>query len=486
MSDRQPRDSLTMYGTMSQEIDLSNVAAFKAEDPAAIMRLYSEYLTAAFVFIKSGMVFEINNPTLHQACDRLSKVANFIFQQLEGNASIHFLSDGVYVNRNLLKVQGTRFEQGEYLTQIFNSLGVGSMSLQGVTSREDWLDLIRQFHKLVRGESLHTDLTALRLPNIVLHAPENSEGGDAAVAVTDRFRTLRGYSVAVISLRQSINQLQHVGELRLVSLKRSLLELAAVSEDCRDMLVGLLNLKRHKVDLGHHLINTAALVMIMCKDLGVSRKETLELVMQAALHDIGRCLLPESTGQYDVIIEERRRAQETIGQVARSLAIFERTAMRVAVANEVRMWVDRKKEVNEGYQFDLTAPSRIIAVAHAYDLLTTPTKHRGALLPDEALQVIYAEAGSRYDEAAARVLVNVLGVFPVGSVVQLSNGQTAIVVESPQGGDPTRPRVKVIKDVKGKVVDGGFVDLQKAQDKQIVKCLDAEENKVNIPAFLLG
>jgi HD-GYP domain-containing protein (c-di-GMP phosphodiesterase class II) len=297
---------------------------------------------------------------------------------------------------------------------------------------------------------------------------------------------LRGYSVAVISLRQAISQLQQTNDLRLATLKRALLELAAVSEDCRDMLVALLHLKRHKVDLAHHLINTASLVLIMAKDLGVSRKEILELVMQAALHDVGKCLCPESSREADMVLEERRRAQETIGQVARTVAEFERTAMRVAVANEIRMWVDTKKPVNEGYPFKLTAPSKIIAVAHAYDLLTTPTRHRPALLPDEALQLIYAEAGSRYDEGAARVLINVLGVYPVGSLVRLSNGQTAIVVEAPVDGDPTKPRVKVIKDMQGKAIDGAFLDLRKAQGTKILKCIDAEENKVNIPAFLLG
>jgi len=476
----------TQSTLLANQIDLSNLASFKSEDPAQVQRLNGEYLSAVFVYIKTGIIFEVNNPTMHHACDRLCQIANFMYTQLEGSAAIHFMTDGVYVNRSLLKVQGSRFEQCEYLTELFHALGVGSIHLLGETDRDDWLEFMSQFHRFMRGESAVKDLSTLKLQNIQLSAPENKDGEDNEVAVTDRFRTLRGYSVAVISCRVAIEKLKGSGELRLATMKRSLLELATVSEQCPDILIGMINLKRHKVGVPHHLMNTAVLVMLVAKELGINRKDRLELVMQAALHGVGRSLLPEEAKDHDPVIEERRRAQESIGQVARTLAMFNRTAMRVAVANEVRMWVDKKSDHNDAYDFDLTAPTRIIAVCRAYDLLTTPTKHRPALLPDEALQVIHREAGRRYDEAAARVLVNVLGVFPVGSVVGLNNGKTAIVVEAPTSGDPTRPRVKLIRDAVGKTIDGAIVDLSKSRDVKITGCVDAEEKQVNIPAFLLA
>jgi hypothetical protein len=491
--ERQARNTLggeqtmTFGGTGFVDLDLDNPQSIKVTDPETISKLHNELLTGAYVFVKSGIVFELNNPSLHQACDRLAKIANFVFAYLDG-ASIHFLSDGVYINRTLLKVQGSRFEQGEYLTQVFKAFNVGSISLQGPTGRDDWLDFMRMFHKVVRGETKNSDLTQLRLPNILLQPPEDTGDSDKELNVTDRFRTLRGYSVAVITMRHVIHQLQSHGRLRLVSLKRALLELITVSQDCPDILAAVANLKRHKTDLPHHLINTACFTIIMAKDLGVNRRNALELVVQAALHDVGRALLPEPPKEHDVAEEERRRAQETIGQVARTdwnLAVFDRMSMRVAVANEVRFWVEKDHWVNEDYPFEVTSPARLVAVAHAYDLLTTPTKHRPALLPDEALQLIWGEAGRRYDVAAARVLINVLGVYPIGSVVQLSNGQTAIVVEAPRSGDPTKPRVKVIKDAKGNLIDGAMIDLAKSQTR-IGKCVDAEETHTNIPAFLLG
>jgi len=165
-----------------------------------------------------------------------------------------------------------------------------------------------------------------------------------------------------------------------------------------------------------------------------------------------------------------------------------RTLGRVVVANEIRRWVAVEEE-REPYEFDLCAASRLIAVAHAYDLLTTPQPTRPALMPDEALRVIIAEAGRRYDEAAVRLLVNELGVYPVGSVVALSNGDSAVVVEAPHdAAGPERPKVKIIRDAQGAVFDGAILDLagEAGANLRILHCLDAEEEDVNPPAFLLG
>ena len=118
--------------------------------------------------------------------------------------------------------------------------------------------------------------------------------------------------------------------------------------------------------------------------------------------------------------------------------------------------------------------------------MTSPGKKNPALLPDEALRVILKEAGRRYDEAVVRLLVNAVGMYPIGSVVALSNGKTAIVVGISKNGDPALPRVKVIRDKNGKQVDGASVDLATVDSVRVVGCADAEEEAVNIPAFLLG
>jgi len=72
--------------------------------------------------------------------------------------------------------------------------------------------------------------------------------------------------------------------------------------------------------------------------------------------------------------------------------------------------------------------SRIVAVADAYDTLLTDTGSRKALLPTDAIREIWRGRGTRFDPVVVQALVNIMGLYPFGSVLRLSDGSIAVVV----------------------------------------------------------
>lgn len=63
------------------------------------------------------------------------------------------------------------------------------------------------------------------------------------------------------------------------------------------------------------------------------------------------------------------------------------------------------------------------------------------------------EAGTRFDPMIVRVLVNVMGLYPLGTVVVLDTGEVAVVYHN--SNDPRlfeKPWVKVVKDANGQLV----------------------------------
>ncbi len=464
-------------------LDLSDPSKIDPDDPVVVNKLYREYMSAMFVWVKSGIIFEPNNPTLHNACDRVARVANVVRMHFDSASDMEFMADGVYVNGTLLKLRGSRFDQAEYLSAVWASFGVGGVKPLDDTNRQDWLQLMAVLRLFAQGKPPAESMMDVSFDKFKLK-PFDGTGPEEEVAVTERVRTLRAYCVAVISMRELVDRVVKGGRLRLAEIKRPLLELITVSEQCRDMLVSLVNLKRHKQEPHHHFVNTAALTIVMAGELGVSRDAYLELATAAVLHDLGIAVLPAFDPGMNVHEREARCAQESISHLAVAKAPFERTANRVTVANEIRLCVDRS--THNQYPFDLATTSRLVAVAHAYDLLTTPKPKRPALLPDEALRLLMAEAGRRYDDNAVRALVNVLGVYPIGSLVSLTTGQTAIVIGAQKDGDGSRPRVKLVRGANGANLGGAILDLSESLDVQIVNCLDAEEQQVNLPAFLLS
>ncbi len=466
-----------------QRIDLS-ILDRVGDQPASSQRLLRDYLASHYVFVKSSLVFELNNSALHNACERIAAVSNQVRAELE-SAAIEFLADGVYVNRELVKLDVSGFEQGDYLFHIWKTLGIGELDPVADTSSADWLELAAEFKRFVIGQG-EGELSQLQLPRIRL-SPMSGAAGEEDLAVTDRFRALRAHSIATVALRELIDKARIGGRLRVVTVKRPMQEMIAVCETSAPLMLALAHLKRNKVDVAHHLANTAVLVICIARHLGLSRPVFSELAVQAALHCLGRAFVPatsDSTG-FDREVEA---AMESVAKLARSGLADSRTLSRVVVANEVRRWVGSEAGFDD-YSFATSAAARLIAAAHAYELLTTPAPDHPALLPDEALRVLVAEAGRRYDPTAVRLLVNELGVYPVGSLVALSSGETAIVIEAPRdAAGPERPKVKIIRDAGGVVLDGAILDLagRAGAELRILRCVDTEEEDVNPPAFLLG
>jgi len=476
-------------------------------------QLHREYLSAAFIFIKSGLLYALNNDGLRQACERVSKVANDVRAQGDGVASMEFLSDGVCVNRELLRVNAKAYEQAEYLSAVWSGLGVGQISVVDDTTAADWIELIRVFKESVTlgesGEALcaHTVTASIRL--VVLDGYSTS---GVEVSVSDKFRALRAYALTSVALSDLIETARDGARLRVNYVKRPLQEIIALSEEGNAMLLALTHMKRHKQGVHHHLANTAVIAVCASRPLGLGRAEACELAMAAAVHDLGRAFISEQTfdglpqlleqprnardmhvsSAGEDLATEHRAGLETICKLVRTSAVNERTMGRLVVANEAFRASQTAASGDDdagGYAFGHSATAKIVAVAHAYDLLTTPSADHPALLPDEALRVIVAESGRQYDEIAVKLLVNALGVYPVGSMVALSNGESAIVIEAPRANaGPSKPRVKTVRSSGGEVMDGAIIDLagEAGGSLRILHCLDAEEEAVNVPAFLLS
>lgn len=449
-----------------------------------------EYLRAMYVVVKSAFLYDVNNATLLKACERLARAVNRIRAHHEDAAALEFMTDGVYVNRQLLRLDMSSFEQAEYLFAVWNTMCVAEISAIGDTEGDDWLRFVEAFKASVGPGGDFQTFVKTELPNIRMTPTSGASNLGDTLAVTDRFRALRAYAITVITLSELIDAARAGRRIKPARVKRPLQELITLSRTSASLLMSLAHLKRHKMALYHHMANTAVFTICAAAKLEVPRWRACELAMQAALHDIGRAFVaadPRDTGPS----AERQFALQGVRKLVTTGAANPRVLGRAVVANEVRRWVSRELEPggDTPYTFELAVPSKIIAVAHAYSLLTTPMPGRPGLLPDEALQVIMRDAGRRYDASAVKLIVNTLGVFPVGSTVTLSDGRTAIVTEAPHdAAGPTRPRVKIVRDIHGSQVDGEILDLagDSGAGVRILRCVDPEEQQINAPAFLLA
>ena len=93
-------------------------------------------------------------------------------------------------------------------------------------------------------------------------------------------------------------------------------------------------------------------------------------------------------------------------------------------------------------------PGMIAAIVDAFDTLIAPPPHGKHMSPSNALNLIYKGRGIQFQPALVEQFIQCVGVYPVGSAVELNPGEIGIVIAQ----NPLRrlqPRVMVVKDAKG-------------------------------------
>ena len=164
--------------------------------------------------------------------------------------------------------------------------------------------------------------------------------------------------------------------------------------------------------------------------------------MAALAHDGGKAEIPPAILQNATRkkFEEdfyRQHVQFSV-QFAKLAGVFSPEALAIIADHHECIdgsgWPMGKKE--------LSRAARILALVNRYDRLCTPeAPGREALMPSEALATLFRVHAGKYDKGLLSTLIKLLGVYPPGTVVQLSDGSLALVV-SP-GASSLQPRVVI-------------------------------------------
>ncbi|HVT43406.1 MAG TPA: hypothetical protein VMT00_03360, partial [Thermoanaerobaculia bacterium] len=148
------------------------------------------------------------------------------------------------------------------------------------------------------------------------------------------------------------------------------------------------------------------------------------------------------------------------------------THLRLAVARE--MWSPLQRSPRP------SLPARLVAVVCAFDLLTRSTSRNRGLTPDHAMRVLASRADSRYDRRILRLFASAIGIFPAGSVLDLSDGSVALVTNGATGSG--RPTLRLIRHspvapVSPARTEGGSI--------AIAGCADPAERGVNVIHYFM-
>lgn len=193
-----------------------------------------------------------------------------------------------------------------------------------------------------------------------------------------------------------------------------------------------------------HAMNVTVLALLLARRLGWNERAMADLGVGALMHDIGKLEIPERLRQRDEQFNaaEARHYEE---HVVRGVA----QARRLGLSATALMVIGQHHEMADGSGFPLklagdrmSAAARIVALVNRYERLCNPSRPHLALTPHEAVALLFAQLRTKFDPAILEAFLGMMGVYPPGTVVQLSDERLGIVVGI-NSMRPLKPRVQV-------------------------------------------
>ena len=245
-----------------------------------------------------------------------------------------------------------------------------------------------------------------------------------------------------------------------------------------------------------HSVNVCILSVSLGARLGLSKRKLSELGFAALFHDVGKVKLPlEILNKPDELSEkewEEVKKHPVFGVKTllskRSLDRFSTRAMVVAFEHHLKM--DLSGYPRLSFKKDINLYTRIVTIADVYDSMTSGRVYaKKPLTPEEALRKMLENEGKAFDPVLLKVFINMLGIYPAGSVVILDTGEVGVVMKA----NPTelsRPEVTIIADKTGKKDKIETVDLTKIDEKTgkhkrtILKTIAPRQYKLDIARYI--
>lgn len=379
-------------------------------------------------------------------------------------AAVHFGHSGIYVSGRLLRACRSVYDECLAIGQVLDRCGIAEIAVAKDVFPADlrtFATLIADFNRCPEPVVPERITPRIRLRPVNDAARRHEIAGEQHENAEDA--VVQTYASAIVLMRRFFESLQR-GDFNLPQgFKRIAQRLVDLSDGGNPAFLGVTAARNANHDDAGRAVNTAILSLAMARQISADIFLLERLAMAALLYDIakprltgamnreeGHSILPSLTEDQDADMPAGTAVMLTaLGR------LNEESTVRSVIAFEAH-WLKRQSVLGPLYK-GLRQPallSRIVAVARAFNDLLTPSAGREPVSADNAVAKLEQEADSAADRTVLRLLVGALGIFPTGTLVELSTGEVALVVQT--SSHPARyslPRVRLVFDASGGAVD---------------------------------
>ncbi|MDA3936179.1 MAG: HD-GYP domain-containing protein [Actinomycetota bacterium] len=441
-----------------------------------------ELLTRLYAVRRTAKLYPIDHPAVAEGVE-VAMEAILRYHEEGVDVVLAFFEGEVLFGDQLLPEESLLFDQ---LVREFNALGVGSLVIRrGISLAEltrAMSVLAADGYEAERVGGIERMVHEAGLPHIsvgeVRVFEREEEGGDSGGAQ-------ESYNGA-LDLMREIDRLvrsnKAVSTGRVKSAVRSLVDNVLTNRYAMLQLTGLKNYDEYTF---YHSANVAILSLALGAMFTTDYRFLSSLGVGSLLHDIGKMTVDlEILNKPGALSPEewaRIRQHPVYGaEQAAVMPGLDKSALVTILEHHMRYDGGGYPHRSLNRPQHLTA--RIVAVADAYDAMTSHRSYSAARVQDDAMRLLVQGAGTAHDPVLVRLFVTLMGVYPPRSVVRLSTDETGIVLR-PSENDSLRPLVRVVASSTGEMVEPYDVDTAQA-DVVVVRCLDPQDINIDVDDYI--
>ena len=235
-----------------------------------------------------------------------------------------------------------------------------------------------------------------------------------------------------------------------------------------------------------HCVSVAGLMTTFAVEMGLDEELVHQVAIGGMVHDIGKTLVPDAVLNKPGKLENEefvvmKRHVDHSGELLKEHLGLSQAAVDVAMMHHERMDGSGYPLGLKGDQISLIG--QMSAIVDVYDALTSVRVYKDAWQPSVTLKKLLEWSPHHFNGELVQRFIKCLGIYPLGSLVELASGRVGIVTE--QGEEMLRPQLRIIYDAKRRrYTRVAMLDLAKEKQDRIVAARSSAELGIDLSAFL--
>lgn len=471
----------------------------KREREKRIIKKAIDILQGIHMAHKNIKIYDLNN---HLVRSQLSSVFDEIqdLLRVEGEVVFTLRLSTLYLNGIKVLFTFTNYYLFKYLSLQLSKREIGLLKFLEDLDKND----IKQFVYILGKKDTKTETPFETFLETIheneIHNIQIEKAQSLEELQTNEKNAKKVFFLGITHLKEMFDSFKRNEKVPLSTTRRLMQSLFNNIVQNESFTYGLTTIKNFDEYTLNHSINVCILSISLGRKLGLDRNELAELGISAFFHDFGKTEIPieilEKPGKLD---EQERDIIEKHPHLGAEKLISLQESSRLPIrAINVAMEHHVKEDLT-GYpryqkKRHINLYSKIVKICDVYDALTTKRPYRDKVFTrDETLNMMMENIGTEFDPIILKVFSNMMGQYPVGTLVLLNTGEIGLVSEvNPELSQLLQPKVKIIADEKGNKIDGDILDLSELDPhsakfkRMIIKSLDSEKYDIQVSDYFLA